>query len=298
MKIFLSHASRDKPLLREIRSHLPEHVRSWIDEAEILVGENLGSSLKNAIQVETDFLILFIGAEAVRSGWVQRELRWALEREKEMQRVFVIPVVLDLEAWSELPEEIKARRYLLCTDFTRVGVRHFARQLSDELFAWLSRLAGGETAAASMEEGLRRAAQQRVRRLAQVIVAEQNAAAEGTRLTDERLETLINALDPMRRMELLFIYEVARGRFKGGVDPAHLSRGGMVQIDFRMPDIGRITHEVDWTGDAFRELRYEYGLGDETYYVRNVFLDAIHGLTEEKRKAVFLGIEIASIQIV
>ena len=298
MKIFLSHASRDKPLIREIRADLPDHVRSWIDESELLVGENLKSSLRTAIQFETDFLVVFIGAEAVRSDWVRRELGWALDKERQIGRVFVLPVVLDLDAWRELPEEITDRRYLLCTDFTRVAVRQFARRFSDELFAWVSRLAEKKAAIpASTQQGFVEAAKRRAHTLARAIVDDPSAAIESGEGTARGLDTLINALAPMQRMELLFIYEVTRGRFKTEVDPSKLSHGARVQIVFNASGFGRITHELGWTGDAFHELRYEYGLGDETYYVREVFLDAIHALTDEERKATFLEIEIVSVRM-
>ena len=50
MKVFLSHSSRDKALVREIRSHLPEHVTTWLDEEELLVGQDLKISIKSAIE--------------------------------------------------------------------------------------------------------------------------------------------------------------------------------------------------------------------------------------------------------
>jgi len=47
MKIFFSHSSRDKPLVREIQKSLPEHIKSWIDEKELLIGDDLKDSIKN-----------------------------------------------------------------------------------------------------------------------------------------------------------------------------------------------------------------------------------------------------------
>jgi len=78
MKIFFSHSSRDKPLVREIRSYLPPHIRAWIDEDDLLVGEDLEQSIKSAITSTADFLVIFIGADSIRSHWVKRELDWAL----------------------------------------------------------------------------------------------------------------------------------------------------------------------------------------------------------------------------
>ena len=81
MKVFFSHHSNDKPLLREIRSGFPEFVTPWIDEDSIKWGAPLEVQLQAAIQSDTFFLILFINREALESPWVQRELEWAAQRE-------------------------------------------------------------------------------------------------------------------------------------------------------------------------------------------------------------------------
>lgn len=82
MKTFLSHSSRDKALVREIRSHLPKHIDPWLDEERLLIGSDLRLSIQQAIQEDADFVVIFLGREAIRSEWVQTELRWALERER------------------------------------------------------------------------------------------------------------------------------------------------------------------------------------------------------------------------
>jgi hypothetical protein len=50
-------------------------------------------SIRNVIQDEADFMILFLGREAMKSEWVRREFECALEREKQIGRVFVLPVL-------------------------------------------------------------------------------------------------------------------------------------------------------------------------------------------------------------
>ena len=140
MRIFFCHASRDKPLIREIRSRLPRHLQPWVDEENLLIGDDLGVSIEKAIRDESDFVVIFIGMEAVASGWVKRELCWALDHEKALGRTFVFPVVLDVGAWSAIePASFRKRKYLECTDFSEAGVQAFAQQFNDELFAWLSR---------------------------------------------------------------------------------------------------------------------------------------------------------------
>ena len=140
MKIFLSHASRDKPLVREIRKHLPEHIRSWIDEKQLLIGDDLESSIRDAIEKASDLVIIFLSRDSVRSEWVKRELAWALQREEGLGHPFVLPILFDKEAWDLLePKEFRSRKYILCSDFSEAGVAHAAKMLNDELFAYLSR---------------------------------------------------------------------------------------------------------------------------------------------------------------
>ena len=139
MKVFLSHSSRDKALVREIRSQLPDRVKTWLDEDELLVGQDLKISIKSAIQEDADFVVIFLGKEAVGSEWVKRELEWSLEREKNIGRVFVLPVLLD-DVWDMVePAEFRNRLYIKCLDQSEDAVRGVARKLSDNIFSWLSR---------------------------------------------------------------------------------------------------------------------------------------------------------------
>jgi hypothetical protein len=45
MRIFLSHSSRQKPLVREMKRYLPDHINAWIDEKDLLVGGKSRSSM-------------------------------------------------------------------------------------------------------------------------------------------------------------------------------------------------------------------------------------------------------------
>src|SRR5579864_8126739 len=95
MRVFFSHSSKHKPLVREVIHYLPDHVRPWIDEKELLIGEPIGRSIRDAIEVGTDFVVLFVDLSSATSAWVKKELEWALEYEHRLGRPFVVPVVLD-----------------------------------------------------------------------------------------------------------------------------------------------------------------------------------------------------------
>ena len=70
MQIFLSHSSRQKPLIREVRKGFPEHLGSWIDEAKLLFGRSIPHSIKSTIKSETDYVLMFVDNDAaeIRMG--------------------------------------------------------------------------------------------------------------------------------------------------------------------------------------------------------------------------------------
>ncbi len=134
----MSHHSSAKPLVREIRANLPHHVDAWIDEYELLLGEPLENTLREAIQTDADFLILFLDERAAQSAWVRTELQWALDQERRNGRPFLLPILIDDMVPSEC-EWVKDRLYLKCHGYRESDIRHLANELSSALFAWLSR---------------------------------------------------------------------------------------------------------------------------------------------------------------
>jgi DeoR/GlpR family transcriptional regulator of sugar metabolism len=134
----MSHHSSAKPLVREVRANLPHHIDAWIDEHELLIGESLENTLREAIQTDADFLILFLDERAAQSVWVRTELQWALNQEQRNDRPFVLPVLIDEQVPAEC-EWVKDRLYLKCHGYRESDIRHLANELSSALFAWLSR---------------------------------------------------------------------------------------------------------------------------------------------------------------
>src|ERR1041385_4484158 len=137
MKIFLSHSSKNKPLVREVKSHLPEHIKLWIDEKDLLIGDDLETSIKDAIQANSDYVIIFIDDHTAHSPWLLKELSWAIKHEAEIGRTFILPVILDQEALKH--DELNyfsKRKYLKCLDFSESSIRALANNIISELFAW------------------------------------------------------------------------------------------------------------------------------------------------------------------
>lgn len=129
MRLFFSHAGRDKALVNAIKKHLPENVVPWIDEHDLLIGADLSASIDRAIRSEVDFVILFLSRDAIASEWVKREMAWAIERELQINRTFVIPVLLE-DVWSTIePPEFQRRLYLRCFDQSEEAIKAVANHL-------------------------------------------------------------------------------------------------------------------------------------------------------------------------
>ena len=134
MKIFLSHCSRDKPLVHAFKDLLPPLLRTWLDDESLSWGDSLGTHLRSAIQSAVDFVVVFLDRESLNSTWVQQELKWAMSRERDLERTFVLPIVLPETDPSSLPDELTERVFLRLTDYSRGSIEALAKQATDKLF--------------------------------------------------------------------------------------------------------------------------------------------------------------------
>lgn len=142
MKIFLSHASESKPRVRRIAEMLPRHINAWLDQDELAAGRKFPDIIERAIRLQSDFTVVFVDAQALDSEWVRREVDLALRREVDLQRPFVIPVLLGdvAQRLHELGFDPGQRLYLDARDLSDEGLARSGRALADELFKLASRL--------------------------------------------------------------------------------------------------------------------------------------------------------------
>jgi len=140
MHIFLSHSSKQKPLVREIKHHLPEYLGSWIDEDKLLFGDNVSDSIEASIRSDMDYVLLFIDEHAAQSPWVTKELAWTLQTEKITGRTILLPIVIDEHALRSIGNiELQNRKHLRLRDFLESSVRALADSIASELFALVCR---------------------------------------------------------------------------------------------------------------------------------------------------------------
>lgn len=110
--VFICHSSTDKPFVRRLAIKLRKvGVYSWVDEAEIAIGESLVEKISEVIN-NVDFVGAVISEHSIESPWVQRELSLAMTREIDEKRVVVLPIKLGK---CDLPPSLKDKLY---ADFT------------------------------------------------------------------------------------------------------------------------------------------------------------------------------------
>jgi len=99
LKVFISYASEDKELAMKLFSDLKKHnnITPWLDSESIIVGQNWKNMIINEIKNSSYFLALLSSSSITKNGFVQKELKIALDylEEYSQNEIFIIPVRLD-----------------------------------------------------------------------------------------------------------------------------------------------------------------------------------------------------------
>lgn len=96
-KLFISHSSEDDGFVREMRLALADHGQTgWIDSRELRGGDPLWTEIVRAIEEASAYAVV-VSPEALQSKWVSKELRHALEVQKQrgIKTFPVIPLSLN-----------------------------------------------------------------------------------------------------------------------------------------------------------------------------------------------------------
>src|SRR5215217_7356661 len=95
--IFLSYARDDQDAVKDIYKRLQtEGYSPWMDQFDILPGEDWERTIQRAIK-KADFFLIFLSNHSVnRRGVLQQEIRLALESWNKMlsEDIYLIPVRL------------------------------------------------------------------------------------------------------------------------------------------------------------------------------------------------------------
>ena len=98
LKLFLCHASADKPKVRELYRTLKRRgVQPWLDAEDLIPGQNWEVEIPKAL-LSSDAIIICLSPNSVdKEGYVQKEIKFALDKAMEMPegRIFIIPARLE-----------------------------------------------------------------------------------------------------------------------------------------------------------------------------------------------------------
>ena len=115
--IFLSYASPDRERVMPHYLHLKQRgFNPWIDRQKLLGGQNWDYEIRRALD-EAAIIVMFISNNSTnRRGYVQREIRLALNKleEKLIGDIYIIPVLLDKDA--ERPDQLADIQFLNSAD--------------------------------------------------------------------------------------------------------------------------------------------------------------------------------------
>lgn len=98
LRVFLCHASQDKPAVRKLHRYLKQHgIEPWLDELDLLPGENWEVEIPNALNASDVILVCLSKNSINKEGYVQKEISFALDKalEKPEGTIFIIPAKLE-----------------------------------------------------------------------------------------------------------------------------------------------------------------------------------------------------------
>jgi hypothetical protein len=117
---FISYSSKDDAFAKRLYADLQSHnVRCWFAPEDLKWGEHIRTGIDEAIRLH-DKLLLILSKSSVASGWVEREVKTALAKERKEKRTALFPVRVDKAIFdSPFDWATEIRRERNIGDFTR-----------------------------------------------------------------------------------------------------------------------------------------------------------------------------------
>jgi TIR domain-containing protein len=103
MKIYLSHAGKDKALARQLTQEFRRQAFTvWLADEEIVPGENWAKKMGRALD-NSDLMVILLTPEAHDSDRIRQDLEFAIMSRKYEQRVFTVFVGSTQAAGKDTP---------------------------------------------------------------------------------------------------------------------------------------------------------------------------------------------------
>jgi formylglycine-generating enzyme required for sulfatase activity len=107
LRIFLCHSSGDKPEVRKLYQRLSsDGFEPWLDEEDLLPGQKWKVEIPKAVKT-SDVVIVCLSHKAInKSGYVQKEIKFALDKADEQPEGTISLIPLKLEE-CDVPERLQ-----------------------------------------------------------------------------------------------------------------------------------------------------------------------------------------------
>lgn len=113
LNVFLCHSSGDKPKVRELYKLLiaESWIAPWLDEEMLLPGMDWNFEIEKALR-KADLILFCLSAQSVsKEGYVQKEIKRALDIADEKPDGTIYDIPLRLEA-CEIPTRLSKKQWL------------------------------------------------------------------------------------------------------------------------------------------------------------------------------------------
>ncbi|MBL3607112.1 MULTISPECIES: toll/interleukin-1 receptor domain-containing protein [Pseudomonas] len=108
-KVFLSHASGDKPFVDRLASDLAKHsIPVWYDKFDLRIGESVPGKINQGI-ADAQYFAIVLSPAAISSKWVIEELNAGLMKQVANDGTFLLPILLEDCA---IPPLLAHRKYV------------------------------------------------------------------------------------------------------------------------------------------------------------------------------------------
>lgn len=93
--VFISYSSTDEDCAMRLHADLQANgVRCWFAPEDLRIGDKIRTSIDEGIRIH-DKLLLILSESSVASGWVEKEVETAMERELRENKLVLFPIQLD-----------------------------------------------------------------------------------------------------------------------------------------------------------------------------------------------------------
>jgi formylglycine-generating enzyme required for sulfatase activity len=202
LKVFLCHASADKPAVHKLYRYLrSKGMEPWLDAENLLPGENWELEIPKAL-FNSDVILVCLSKNSVnKEGYIQKEITFALDKalEKPEGMIFVIPAKLEecnipqrlnRFQWVDLYREDGRKRLMLSLNkrAAQLGPAIAQAVVSDETTEKVGRVAAEKAAREKAEHEAIEKAERDAQEKAEHDAAEKAAREKAEREAFEKAE--------------------------------------------------------------------------------------------------------------